>query len=514
MFRKRLILKDLKQRSFKFVNKLHQEFSTAQIYLVGGAVRDLLLGRLSKDIDFVVRGISAQKLERFLAKYGKVNLVGKSFGVFKFVPEGGDSHNPIDIALPRTEHSLGTGGYRDFDIQSDEKLSIEEDLSRRDFTINAMALDISLPKKIKVIDPFLGVNDLKKKIIRAVGNPLDRFQEDYSRMLRAIRFSCQTGFAIEKSTRCAIKDNITHLNDFNRDVTLVKDGERVENEISETRIMPYEVIAKEFLKAFVFNPVCAFDLFDELGVFKELIPEMLTMKSCPQEPRFHSEGDVWQHTRLTLDKLASKKFKRKFHQNKLDTQLVVATLLHDLGKPSTTKTPQEHSVDRIRSNEHDIVGAKLARMICERLKLSSPEGIGIDPEKISWLIQHHMILVHGNVDEMRESTIEKYFFNNEVPGDDLLKLSWVDIAATLGANGKPDFSTFKQMLKRINKLRKISRKRKVLPPAILSGEEIMEFLAIGPGKKIGDLKDLLREEQLTGRIKSKAAAVEFLKKFE
>ncbi|MDD5222248.1 MAG: hypothetical protein PHY10_03690, partial [Patescibacteria group bacterium] len=320
MFRKRLILKDLKQRSFKFISKLHQEFPVAEIYLVGGAVRDLLLGRLSKDIDFVVRGVSAQKLEIFLAKYGSVNLVGKNFGVFKFVPEGGDAHNPIDIALPRTEHSFGTGGYRDFDVQSDEKLSIEEDLSRRDFTINAMALDITTPKKMKIIDPFFGLKDLKKKIIRAVGNPLDRFQEDYSRMLRAIRFSCQTGFSIEKSTKQAIKESVARLNDFNREVTLVNDGERVESEVYETRIMPYEVIAKEFLKAFVSNPAKAFDLFDELGVFKELIPEMLAMKGCPQEPRFHSEGDVWQHTRLTLEKLASKKFKTKFHQKKLEVQ--------------------------------------------------------------------------------------------------------------------------------------------------------------------------------------------------
>ena len=129
-------------------------------------------------------------------KNEKINLVGKSFGVFKFVPTTIEQSNnrtiePIDIALPRTEHAGMSGGYKDFEIQSDKDLPIEEDLGRRDFTINALAYDL---KNQKIIDEFDGLKDLNDKIIKAIGDPLQRFQEDYTRMMRAIRFSCQLNF--------------------------------------------------------------------------------------------------------------------------------------------------------------------------------------------------------------------------------------------------------------------------------------------------------------------------------
>ena len=140
---KKMNAKELGLDRFPFLIKISEQFPQAQIYVVGGAVRDFLLGRASKDLDFVVRGVPAEELEEFLEGMGRINLVGRNFGVFKFVPSGGDDHNPIDIALPRTEHALGTGGYHDFEVQSDPELPIEDDLSRRDFTVNAIALDIT-----------------------------------------------------------------------------------------------------------------------------------------------------------------------------------------------------------------------------------------------------------------------------------------------------------------------------------------------------------------------------------
>ena len=160
-----------------FIKQLIKKFPKADLFLVGGAVRDEILGRETKDFDFVIRGVSKDNLQKFLTTQGKVDLVGKKFGVFKFKPKGWKGLE-IDIALPRTEHSINfSGAYKDFKIQSNAKLKIEDDLSRRDFTINAMAFNI---KKQELVDPFNGQVDLKKQKIKAVGKPEQRFREDYS----------------------------------------------------------------------------------------------------------------------------------------------------------------------------------------------------------------------------------------------------------------------------------------------------------------------------------------------
>lgn len=509
---KKMNIKELGLDRFPFLVKISEQFPRAQIYVVGGAVRDFLLGRSSKDLDFVVRGVPAEELEKFLETLGKINLVGRNFGVFKFVPAGGDERSPIDIALPRTEHAFGTGGYHDFDVQSDPRLAIEDDLSRRDFTVNAIALDISRVGQLKIVDPFDGVKDLEAGLLRAVGKPDDRFKEDYSRMLRAIRFACQLGFQIEEKTWQAIVKNLPHLNDIHSSVELVAGQASAENEVKEERVVPYEVAAKEFLKSFLSDPVRAMDLYDGSGAFCELIPELLTMKNCPQPANFHSEGDVWIHTRLALAKLASPEFARQFPDRQISIGLILAVLFHDIGKPLTLTTPEQHGADRIRFNEHDVTGAKMATSIFNRLRLSSPEGLGVDVDKVTWLIGHHMILVHGDIDKMRESTIEKYFFNPDYPSDDLLKLSWLDIATTVPPDGHPDFAQFQQMLARIERLKSLSSTKKNLPPALLDGREIMELFGLKPSPRIGELKEALREEQLSGRVATREAAVDFLRR--
>jgi len=509
---KKINVKKLGLNRFPFIIKVSKQFPQAQIYVVGGAVRDFLLNRPSKDFDFVIRGVAAEALKNFLETLGIVKLVGRNFGVFKFVPAGGDEHSSIDVALPRTEHAFGTGGYHDFDVQSDPHLPVVEDLKRRDFTVNAIALEVSQGNQPKIVDPFDGLKDLKNKILRAVGQPEDRFQEDYSRMLRALRFSCQISFKIEEKTWQAIIKNIFHINDIRSSVELVAGGASAENEIKEERVVPYEVVAKEFLKAFLADPVRAMDLYDESGAFRELIPELLTMKNCPQPENFHSEGDVWTHTRLALAKLSSPEFIKQFSDQQASISLILAVLFHDIGKPATLTTPEQHGADRIRFNEHDTTGAKMAVNIFNRLRLSNPEGVGIDVDKVAWLIQHHMILVHGDIEAMRESTIEKYFFNPDHLGDDLLKLSWADIAATVPPKGRPDFTQFKQMLARIERLKSLSKTKKNLPPALLDGHELMKLFSLKPGQRIGELKDALREEQLSGRVSTREAAIEFLRR--
>ena len=200
---------------FAFLRSLQKTFPLSDVYVVGGAVRDALRKKKSKDYDFVIRGVPMAIVESFLARHGTVNYVGRRFGVLKFIPHVAKKYaaslrglEPFDIALPRQEWSIHhSGHYRDFSVKSDYRLPIEDDVSRRDFTINAIAYDIR--KKI-FVDPFSGIQDILKKNIRTVGDPGVRFEEDYSRMMRALRFSCQFGYTIEKETSHAIKNGMAN----------------------------------------------------------------------------------------------------------------------------------------------------------------------------------------------------------------------------------------------------------------------------------------------------------------
>ena len=488
-----------KEPALAFIRDLMNTFSESGIYFVGGTVRDALLGGDNqKDFDVVIGRISAPRLESFLAAKGKVSLVGKTFGVFKFSPKGVDPRDQIDVALPRREHSLVPGGYRDFEIQSDADLPIEEDLSRRDFTVNAMAWDW---KRKQLIDPFNGLSDLNQKKIRAVGNPSERFREDFSRVLRALRFACQLDFDIESQTWDAVKELMPRINDRRLD----RPSERV---------VPYEVVAKELLKAFVSNPVGAFDLFDQSGGIEQLMPELTKMKGCPQPEMYHAEGDAWIHTRLALDCLTSDAFQEQFGSGSLEAELVMAVLFHDVGKPYTIKTPERDGVDRIRFDQHDATGAGMAKKICTRLKLSSPpsdDPLHVDPDNVWWLVKNHLIGIRSDIDQMKNRTIEKYFLLDAQLGQKLLRLIYTDGTATFSSEGKPTVSNYFKIVDRIEELKKLRTEKVFLRP-LLNGHEVMEAFGLKPGPRIGLLLDLLREEQLAERLHSRKEALAFLRK--
>ena len=482
-----------------FIDDLIGEFPESKVYFVGGMIRDAVLGKVeSKDLDVVIAGVPVNQLKSLLETRGRVSLVGKTFGVFKFSPEGGEPRNQIDVALPRREHSLVPGGYRDFEIQSDADLPIEEDLARRDFTINAMAWDW---KGSRLIDPFDGLEDIAKRHIRAVGIPSERFREDYSRILRALRFSCQLGFDIEQHTWNAARELMPHINDS-----------RVDR--PSERIVPYEVVAKELLKAFVSDPLRAFDLFEKSGGFQQLMPELLEMKGCPQPEMYHAEGDVWTHTRMALQNLVSEEFQKQFGAEPIEAELVMATLFHDIGKPYTKRTPERDGVDRIRFDKHDAVGAGLARTMCTRLKLSSPPGndpLHVDPDNVWWLVKSHLLGIRSDIEHMKNSTMEKYFLKDEELGRRLLKLIFADGMATISPEGKPTVSNYLKLQERVERLRKMRDERQAFLP-VLSGHEIMEAFGLKPGPRIGELMALLREEQLAGRVQNKGEALDFLKR--
>ena len=238
-----------------------EELPGSRWHIVGGAVRDALLGRALGDIDILVAGVEPVALGRFLEERGQVDFVGRTFGVFKFTPKVDEQIfaaakiGSLDIALPRREKPANTGGYRDVTTHADPHMPIEEDLARRDFTINAMAWEASSDR---LIDAHGGQEDLKKKIVRAVGDPTTRFQEDYTRMLRGLRFSVQLGFGIEAATWEALRASMTHVNEIRHGL----------------RLVPYELVSRELVRSLEADPIRAAELWTDAGAVEALLPAL------------------------------------------------------------------------------------------------------------------------------------------------------------------------------------------------------------------------------------------------
>ena len=476
--------------------------SGGEWHLVGGAVRDLALQRPIKDIDLVVRGVPIDRVRAALERHGRVDLVGKHFGVLKFLPRTIEVSEAIDVALPRTEHALhGTGGYKDFAVQSDPNLPIEDDLRRRDFTVNAMAWSVTADR---LVDPFGGRDDLLARRLRAVGKPAERFAEDYSRLLRGLRFACQLGFDIEPATWEALSRAIGRLNDKISPPAAAE----------EEWIVPRETIGKELVRMFTYAPARAFDLLDGSGATSILMPELLPMKACPQPPNYHSEGDVWVHTRLALSNLESDRFREEFPNDPPAAELVFSVLLHDVAKPVTLRTPERDGTDRIRFDGHDRVGATIAHAIAVRLKLSSfptDTPLHVDADRLAWLVAHHLLMMSGPIDQMKNSTMERYFFSDDRPGRALQQLIWADCSATIHESGRADMTSYNQLKARIAQLDALTAERRRLPPPLIDGHAVMQLLSLAPGPKVGQLLTIVREAQLAGTVKTKGEAEEFLR---
>jgi len=431
--------------NFKFVQKLLKKFKDSEVYLVGGKVRDILLQRTSYDFDFVVRNVNAKDLEKFLAKEGTVNLVGKSFGVFKFVPRKYTGFDPIDIALPRTEHSFNTGGYRDFDIQSDPNLPIEKDLERRDFTINALALNL---KTNELVDQFKGLDDLHNKIIKTVGKPVERFQEDYTRMLRAIRFSVQLYFKIDQPTYITIQKMAPKIKD-----------------------LPAERITEEFTKI-IMSPNAEFGLMllQKSNLLKFFIPE-LEMGVGVSQNKSHIYS-VFVHSAKSLG-FAS--------QRNYNLNVRLASLFHDIAKPQVKKGEGPDST----FYNHDIVGAKIVRKILQRLKYPN-ETI----EKVSHLVRHHMFFY--SLGTITDAAIRRLLVR--IGPENINEAIQLRICDRLGM-GRPKAKPYKlmELEKRLHEVQLDPISVKMLK---VKGDELMKLLKIKPGPKIGLLLNALLAEVL------------------
>ncbi|HWF38535.1 MAG TPA: CCA tRNA nucleotidyltransferase, partial [Candidatus Acidoferrales bacterium] len=314
-----------------------------QAYLVGGCVRDILLNREPVDYD-VATDATPDQVQRIFP--GSL-AVGAQFGVIVVTEHGdGESRTHVEVATFRSDIGYSDGRHPDKVIYTE---TAEEDVRRRDFTINALLLD---PESGKVLDYVGGRQDLESGIIRAIGDPSKRFGEDKLRMLRAVRFAARFQYAIDADTFGAIVRLAPEIHQVS--------AERVRDEL--TKLLT-EGAARR-----------GFELLDETRLLPEVGPEIARMKGVEQPPEFHPEGDVWMHTLMMLEGLPAK----------CSSTLAWGVLLHDVGKPPTFKSAAQTG-DRIRFDEHVEVGVRMAEAICRRLHFSND-----DTEQIMALVANHM----------------------------------------------------------------------------------------------------------------------------
>lgn len=434
-------------------------------YLVGGAVRDFLLQRPFKDYDFVVEGVEKKELSDFLASLpGKlVDIQSRNFGVFKYRPP--KSKMVIDIALPRLDiYGQYYLGHQDVKVLAHKDLTITDDLSRRDFTINSLAINLSTGE---LIDPFGGQEDLKSQTIRAVGNPFERLvKEDPTRMLRALRFVCQLNFSLEKDTFSVIKK---HHSQITAKYSTIVEGVKK----TLTRVSP-EILATEFLKGFYANPALMIQLLDESGIYQSILSPQLKatwegLKQTDQPPDYHAEGNVWNHTILALKNI-SLLAKNKLHlPPDASINLKLAVLLHDFGKVSTFVLKNNNYT----YYNHPEVSANLSREFIRQLKLVSPfaknDKLFVDTKKITFLVEKHMLPFNVKAEEIKERKVIKYFLTDEIRGQELLQLSYIDANSAVKSGHKPpNFHSILQFLQRINQV-----KQKLVTPINSVEKEIL-----------------------------------------
>jgi poly(A) polymerase len=440
-------------------------------YLVGGCVRDLLLGREPADYDVATDATPDEVMRIFPETYA----VGAQFGVV-LVPypqpvlpsEAGVSRSQSpaqsrDLVLDRSHArhvEVATFrcdiGYSDGRHPDQVRFSRDprEDVQRRDFTINGLLLD---PLNDEVLDYVGGQKDLEAKIVRAIGNPPLRFAEDNLRMLRAARFAARFEYAIEPATMAAIQKVAPQIHQVSR--------ERVRDELTKMLI---EGHARR-----------AFELLDETGLLHEVLPEIEAMKGVEQPPEFHPEGDVFAHTLLLLENLPQP----------CRPTLAWGGLLHDVGKPSTFR----RAPDRIRFDSHVDVGVKMAEAICRRLRFSND-----DTEQILALVDNHMRF--GDVEKMKPSTFKRFV---RLPRfDEHLELHRLDCKASHRRLRMYDFTR--------QKIAELTPE--AIHPAPLVGGDDLVAAGYSPGPQFKEILSAVEDAQLEGQLLSKEQAMRLVRR--
>jgi len=426
------------------VGKLRGEGYDA--YFAGGCVRDLLLGRVPKDFDVA----TSARPDVVLDLFPRTFAVGAHFGVVLVADEIDGEEIVTEVATFRSDGAYSDGRRPDEVRFSD---SAEEDVVRRDFTINGMLLD---PQTLDETGDFAqatldfvgGRADLAAGIVRAIGNAETRFAEDKLRMLRAVRFAARFEFVIEPVTEAAIRKHAEGI--------VQVSCERIRDEL--TRMLT-EGHARR-----------AFELLDQTGLLKQVLPEIDRLHGVEQPPQYHPEGDVWIHTLLLLEKLPEG----------VSPTLAWGALLHDVGKPATF----ERAPDRIRFNGHVEVGVRIAAGICRRLRFSNEETA-----QILSLVENHMRF--GDVERMKESTLKRFFRLPRFP--EHLELHRIDCLSS-----HEDLTLYDYAKRRYEAV----PEEEVRPKLLVTGEDL---IAAGyrPGPRFKEILAAAEDAQLEGHIMSK-----------
>jgi len=413
--------------------------------VVGGWVRDQLMGHPSKDVDIEVFGVPAERLREILAAFGSVNAVGESFTVYKV----GD----VDVSLPRRESKTGRG-HKGFTVTGDPWMPIADAARRRDFTINAIAFD---PLTGEYLDPFDGRGDIARRVLRAVD--AHTFGDDSLRVLRGMQFAARFEFDVDPATKALCR--LIPLDDL--------PAERVWGEIE-----------KLLLRAR--RPSIGFTLALELGVVERLFPELDALVGCPQEPEWHPEGDVWVHTLLVIDQARERIDDLDYPRQ---VALMLGAVCHDLGKPATTAF-----IDgRIRSLDHEEQGIPPAASFLDRLNVHSLQGFDVRREVLGMVANH----LKPGMFAKAQPPVGDGAYRRLAQKVDLELLARVAKADCEGRGGGFDCSAMDRFLERARALGV-----EHAPPApLVMGRHLVE-LGVAPGPALGDILREVYERQLDG----------------
>jgi len=421
----------------KILKKL--ESSGFEAYFVGGCVRDILLNKEPDDIDIATNA----KPEDVTIIFKHTYLVGKQFGVVNVLQDG----IPFEVATFRKDGIYHDGRHPttiDFG-------TLEEDAYRRDFTINGMYYH---PFRDEFIDLVEGKKDLKDGIIRTIGSPESRFEEDKLRLLRAIRFCSSLNYKIEEETFLWIKKLA-----------------------SKITMVSAERIREELVKIFTgFNADIAMNLLMETGILVVILPEVAAMKDIPQPKEFHPEGDVFEHTKLMF----------KLIENKPSVELAFGILFHDVGKPPTIKYKE-----RIRFDNHTYVGEKIAVKVLRRFKFSNKQR-----ELICALVRDHLKFIE--VKKMRMSTLKKFLRQERF--EEHLELHRLDCLASHGMIDNYYFC--------MEKLEEFG-KEEIRPKLLIDGYDLIN-MNLTPGPIFSEILKAVEDAQLEKILTSKEKALKFV----
>jgi len=395
--------------------------------LAGGCVRDTLLGRPARDWDVA----TAATPDQVLALWPDALTVGKAFGVV-IVRDGPVQ---VEVATFRREGTYTDGRHPD----AVSFTTAEEDARRRDFTINAMFLD---PATGDVIDFVDGRRDLQRRVIRAVGDPAERFAEDHLRMLRAVRFAAELAFDLDPATTGAIRRLAGRIETVS--------GERVSAEL------------EKILTAPALGRRRGLEMADDLGLLAVLLPAVHAMHGAEQPPQYHPEGDVFTHTLLCVEALREPTY-----------ELALAALLHDAGKPPTAAWRD----GRLTFYGHAELGEEMARRVCARLRLSTAAR-----QRVTWLVHRHMTI--GNWPEMREARLKRLFAE---PGfDELAELWRADALASGGTTAGYDALMARYRAAQAEPIR---------PEPLITGRDLIA-MGLEPGPAFGRILERVYDAQL------------------